>query len=83
MKKISLLFLCIPLTGLAQELRDFNKCDIIINQVLENTASFIANKRTIKTKFRFYLNNKKSSLNWNEQRLSKWQIIDTKLKDPN
>jgi len=72
-----------PLAGFAQELRDYNKCDLIINQVLENTASFIKDKKTSKTKFRFYLNNKKSTLKWNETRLSKWQIIDRKSKDVN
>ena len=67
--------------GFGQDVRGFSKCDIIVNQVLENTVSFIKDKSTTKTEFRFYLNNQKSSVNWNEERFSKWQIIDKKRKE--
>ena len=63
-----------------QDLRGFNKYDIIVNQVLENAVSFIKDRNTPKTEFRFYLKNQKSSINWSEERFSKWQIIDKKDK---
>ncbi len=66
--------------GFGQDLRGFSKCDIIVNQVLENTVSFIKDNNTSKTEFRFYLNNEKPSINWNKERFSKWQIIDKKDK---
>ena len=82
MKKLLLILLCLPFIGFGQDLKGFSKCDIIINQVLENTVSFINDKNTPKTEFRFYLNNKKFPINWNEERFSKWQIIDKKDKKP-
>ena len=69
--------------GFGQDLRVFNKSDIIINQILGNTVSFIMEKNTPKTEFKFNLIYKKPSINWNEERFSKWQIIyknDKKLK---
>jgi len=80
MKKLLLILLCLPMIGFGQDSRSFNKCDLIINQVLENTASFIKDKKTIKPEFRFYLINKKTSINWKEKKLSKWQIIDKRKK---
>ena len=80
MKKLLLILLCLPMIGFGQDFRGFSKCDIIINQVLENTVSFIKDKNTPKTEFRFYLNNKTFPINWNEERFSKWQIIDKKDK---
>ena len=80
MKKTLFILLCLPFIGFGQDLREFNKCDIIVNQVLENTARFIKDRNTPKTEFRFYLNNQKSSINWNKERFSKWQIIDKKRK---
>ena len=80
MKKLLLIFLYFPMIGFGQDLRGFNKYDIIINQVLENTVSFIKDRNAPKAEFRFYLNNQKSSINWNEERFSRWQIIDKKDK---
>ena len=78
MKKLLLLLLYLPFIGLGQDVRGFSKCDIIVNQVLENTVTFISGRNTPKTEFRFYLNNEKYSLDWNKKGLSKWQIIDIK-----
>ena len=80
MKKLILLLLCLPFIGFGQNSRDFNKCDLIINQVLENTTSFIKYKKTTKTEFRFYLINKNQSVNWKEIKFSKWQIKDKQKK---
>tara|TARA_B100001758_G_C17984961_1_gene390130 strand:- start:104 stop:358 length:255 start_codon:yes stop_codon:yes gene_type:complete len=80
MKKILFILTYLPFIGFGQDLKEFNKCDIIVNQVLENTARFIKDRNTPKTEFRFYLNNQKSSINWNKERFSKWQIIDKKRK---
>ena len=71
---------CLPMIGFGQDLRIFNKCDILINQVIENTVSFIKYKNTPRTEFRFYLNDEPSSMDWNEKRFSKWQIIGKKCK---
>jgi hypothetical protein len=79
MKKILLILLCLPMILFGQELREFNKYDIIINQVLENSVSFIKDKNTPKKEFKFYLNNQKSSIDWSDKRLSKWQIVDKKI----
>ena len=75
MKKFLLILLCLPFIGFGQDLRGFSKCDIIINQVLENTTSFIKDKKTPKPEFRFYLKNQRSSINWNQEKFSKWQIV--------
>ena len=53
MKKLLLILLCLPMIVAGQDLRGFNKCDIIINQILENAVSFIKDKNTPKTEFRF------------------------------
>ena len=83
MKKLLLILLCLPMIGFVQDLKVFNKSDIIINQILENTVSFIMEKHTPKAEFKFNLIDKKPSINWNEEKFSKWQIIyknDKKLK---
>jgi len=80
MKKLLLILYCLPVISFGQDLRIFNKCDIIINQVIENTVSFIKDKNTARTEFRFYLNDESSSMDWNEKRFSKWQITGKKRK---
>ena len=78
MKKLLLILLCLPFIGFGQDIRGFSKRDIIVNQVLENTVSFIRERNIPKTEFRFYLYNEKYALDWNKKGLSKWQIIDKK-----
>jgi len=80
MKKTFLILLCFPLFGFGQDknIRGFSKCDIIFNQVLENTVGFIKDINTPKREFRFYLDNKKYALDWNDVELLKWKIIDKK-----
>ena len=80
MKKLLLILLCLPFIGFGQDVRAFSSCDIIINQLLENTVSFIKYKDAPKKDFRFYLTTQESSINWKEERLSKWQILDKKSK---
>ena len=76
MKKTLIILLCFPMIGFGQDLRICSKHDIIINQILENTVSFI--KPPPKVEFRFYLNQKESIIDWNKKRFSKWQIIKKK-----
>ena len=71
------MLLCPPLISFGQDIKVFSSTDIVINQLLENTVSFIKYKNTPKTDFRFYLTAKESHINWDEKRLSKWQIFDT------
>lgn len=78
MKNLSLLLLVLPMIGFGQDLKSFNKQDVIINQILENTASFINKKNTPKVEFRFYLNQKEYNIDWNKKRFSKWQITEEK-----
>ena len=78
MKKLLLILLCLPFIGFGQDIRVFSKRDFIVNQVLENTVSFIRQRNIPKTEFRFYLYNEKYALDWNKKGLSKWQIIDKK-----
>tara|TARA_B100001250_G_scaffold379665_1_gene370513 strand:+ start:988 stop:1242 length:255 start_codon:yes stop_codon:yes gene_type:complete len=78
MKKLLLILLCLPFIGFGQDVRGFSKCDIIVNQVLENTVSFIKDINTPKKEFRFYNNNAKHTIDWNDVGLLKWQIIDKK-----
>ena len=66
--------------GFGQDVKNFRSCDIILNQLLENTVSFIKHKNAPKTNFRFYLTTQDYSINWNKERFSKWQIIDKKDK---
>ena len=81
MKKLMLILLLSPIVGFGQDVRGFSTYDIIINQLLENTASFIKDKNAPKTNFRFYLTSQQSSLNWNAARLSKWQILEKRPKE--
>ena len=76
MKKILLASLCLPIIGFGQDIKYFSKCDLIINQVLENTASYINNRNKPITEFKFYLNNQKPSINWEENKFLKWKITD-------
>jgi len=78
MNKLLLILLCLPIIGFGQDVRVFSKCDIIVNQFLENTVSFIRQRSITKTEFRFYIYNEKYALDWNKKGLSKWQIIDKK-----
>ena len=78
MKKLLLILLCLPIIGFGQDMRKASNCDIIINQLIESTVSFIKHKNVPKKKFRFYLITQESSINWNEERFSKWQILEKK-----
>ena len=80
MKKILLILLCLPIIGVGQGKRVFTKYDLMINQVLENTVSFIKQKNITKREFRFYKYHQQPIINWNEKKFSKWQIIDKKDK---
>ena len=80
MKRLLIILFVLPILGFTQELRYFNHYDIIINQVLENTASFIKDKNTPEINFRFYLVTEGSSVNWNQKRFSKWQILEDNTK---
>ena len=80
MKKLLLILLCLPFIGFGQDIRVFTKYDLIVNQVLENTVSFIKEKNTPKTEFRFYQYHQQPFINWNEEKYSKWQITDQKDK---
>jgi hypothetical protein len=80
MKKLLLILLCLPMIGLGQDIRVFTKYDLMVNQVLENTVSFIKEKNTPKTEFRFYQYHNRPFINWNEEKFSKWQITDQKDK---
>ena len=75
MKKQLLILLSFPFIGVGQDVRGFSKCDVVINQFLENTADFIKDIKKPKTTFRFYLKNQRSSINWNQEKFSKWQIV--------
>lgn len=57
-----------------QEVMLFKKSDILINQILENTFIFFNKKNKKKILFKFELINKESLINWNNYKLSKWQI---------
>ena len=80
MKKLLLILLCLPMIGFGQDLRSFSSSDLIINHLLKNTIPFIKDKNSPKPNFIFYLTTQESSINWNEERLSKWQILDKKPK---
>ena len=80
MKKLLLILLCLPIIGVGQGKRVFTKYDLMVNQVLENTVSFIKQSNIPKTEFRFYQYHQQPIINWNEEKFSKWQIIDKKDK---
>jgi hypothetical protein len=74
MKKLIIILLFLPIISFGQEVMLFKKSDIIINQILENTFSFINKKNKKKILFKFELINKESLINWNNYRFSKWKI---------
>ena len=78
MKKLLLILLCLPMIGFGQDLRTFTNCDLIINQLLENTISFIEDRNSPKLNFRFYLEKQESIINWNDKQFLKWQISKNK-----
>lgn len=83
MKNSLLILLCLPIISFGQDLRGFRASDIIINQALENTVKYIKDINTPAKEFKFYLNNKKPNINWNEVKFSKWQINYKKIKQEN
>ena len=52
MKKLLLILIALPIIGFGQDIRGFSKRDIIVNQVLENTVTFIRQKNIPKTEIR-------------------------------
>jgi len=80
MKNLILILLCLSMTVCGQDAKSFDKCDLIINQILENTTRFIKDQKTNKSEFRFYLLSKSDSIDWKEIHFSKWQIIDKSKK---
>ena len=60
--------------GFGQDLIVFAKRDLIINQILHNTAQYFNNKNTTKVEFRLFLKNQKSNIDWNKEKFSKWKI---------
>ena len=64
--------------GFGQEVKLLKKSDILINQVLENTFSFINEKKIKKTPIKFKLIKKEPLIDWNDSRLFKWKIINDK-----
>ena len=82
MKKIILILLCPPLLGFGQNLIVFTKRDLVINQILHNTAQYFNDKNTLKVEFRFFLKNQKSNIDWNKEKFSKWKIKSTERINP-
>ena len=66
--------------GFGQDVRNLSNSDLIINHLLENTIPFIKDKNSSKPNFRLYLTTNESTVNWKQERLSKWQILDKKPK---
>ena len=82
MKKIILILLCHPLLGFGQDLIVFTKRDLVINQILHNTAKYFSDKNTPKVEFRFLLKNQKSNIDWNKEKFSKWKINSKVRRNP-
>ena len=83
MSKLLFLVSYLPFIGFAQDVRNYSSCDVIVNQLIENTVSFIKYKNTPKTNFRFYLTAQGSSINWDQEGLSKWKISEQNAKISN
>ena len=79
MKKLLLVFFLLPMFGHGQDFRPITSCDLMINQLLENTIGFLRNKNAPKLNFKSSLETNESSINWNEDRLLKWQIPERRL----
>ena len=75
-KLILILFIGLPMIGFGQDLIRVSKCEIIINQVLENTVSYLNKNNQPKTEFRFYMCKKDHAIDWNKKRFYKWKIIE-------
>jgi hypothetical protein len=82
MKKLILILLCFPLLSFGQDLIVFTKHDLVINQILHNTAQYFNDKNTPKVEFRFFLKNQKSNIDWNKEKFSKWKIKSTERRNP-
>lgn len=82
MNKLILILLCLPLLGFGQDLIVFTKHDLVINQILHNTAQYFNDKNTPKVEFRFFLKNQKSNIDWNKEKFSKWKIKSTERRNP-
>ena len=82
MKKIILILLCPPLLGFGQNVIVFTKRDLVINQILHNTAKYFSDKNTPKVEFRFLLKNQKSNIDWNKEKFSKWKINSKVRRNP-
>ena len=82
MNKLILILLCLPLLGFGQDLIVFTKRDLVINQILHNTAQYFNDKNTQKVEFRFFFKNQKSNIDWNKEKFSKWKIKSTERRNP-
>ena len=80
MKKLILILLCFPLLSFGQNVIVFTKRDLVINQILHNTAKYFSDKNTPKVEFRFLL--KKSNIDWNKEKFSKWKINSKVRRNP-
>ena len=58
MKKTLIISIFLPYISLCQDIKQFSQCDLIINQILENTASYINQKNTPNIEFKFIINTK-------------------------
>ena len=67
MKKLILILLCFPLLSFGQNVIVFTKRDLVINQILHNTAKYFSDKNTPKVEFRFLL--KKSNIDLIKKKL--------------
>ena len=90
MKQLLIMLLFFPIISSGQNLNNdiehnfrYNTCDLMINQILENTIKFIGERKETKANFRFYLESKESLINWNDKRLSKWNISNKSTKKLN
>lgn len=79
MKKLILILLCLSIIVCGQDTKSFDKCDLIINQILEKSTRFIKDQKATKSEFRFYLLIK-DPIDWKELHFYKWQIIDKSKK---
>ena len=78
MKKIFLTILVLPCALLAQDTKVMNSNDIVINIVLESTASYLENLNQKEINSLEINPSKKDSMNWRKASLNKWNIIEPK-----
>ena len=78
MRRFIIILSSLPCLVHAQAPNVLSTQDMFIKTVLENTVNYIEHRNDIKPDSAFLFHSVKDSINWNDPKFLKWQIIEPK-----